>query len=371
MCMLGYRKKTMGFIVSLLFMAAAAAALFVVGGRLKKADKKLLEESKNDEYGRVRRPSYLPLILRSVGGVVAVVTVLLVGFTSFYTQDPGEAVVVKSFTGKIVNSTPDAGMHVKAPWDSTVTFNIRNQPIAMYSNAGGEGADGAALSVPLKGGANASVSITIAYSINSASVESIYNQFKDQQGLKDTALKPQLRNIVRNETAKLAPLEVKEKRAQLGTNILTALAAEWAKYGVVVDQVNLGDITLDQATEQAISKVITAQQEVEQARANLSKAKITAEVTKTEAKAQADSDQIMRCGAQTTEVEVTDPVTGKKDTEMQVTPIAMDKCQNRLNEQVLTNKYIDALKEIASKQGNVIITDGKTVPMVQVPQAAK
>ena len=108
--------------------------------------------------------------------------------------------------------------------------------------------------------------------------------------------------------------------------------------------------------------------EVEQAKATLESTRIKAEITKTDAKAQADADQIQRCGATTSEVIATDPVTGKETKTMQVTPVPMDQCQNRLNEQVLTNKYIEALKEIADKQGNVIITDGKTVPIGSLPQ---
>lgn len=354
----GVRKLIeMGFIIFLIVLVAIAVGLIIGGKRFQK--------KAGDDY------PLAPKVVQWVGYLVGVIAIAIIGLSSFYTQDPGEAVVVKSFTGSIVTSTADAGMHLKAPWDSTESFDVRNQRLEMFSNAGGEGADGAALNVPLKGGANASVSITVIYSINPGSVEQIYTDFQNQEGLRNNALKAKMRDIVRNETAKLEPLQVKENRAVLGTSIFESLSKAWERYGIVVDQVNLGDISLDASTEEAIAKVINAQQEVEQARANLAKAKITAEVTKTEAKAQADADQIMRCGAQTVEVKVTDPVTGKETTEMQVTPIPMDQCQNRLNEQVLTNKYIDALKEIASKQGNVIITDGKTVPMVSVPTQAK
>jgi regulator of protease activity HflC (stomatin/prohibitin superfamily) len=346
----------MGFIVVFILLAIVTIGLIVFGRIAKK---------------KYPRDQYIwPTVVTWVGYSLTLLGAIVFGLNSFYTQDPGQAVIVKSFTGSIVTSTEEAGAHGKAPWDSTETFNIRNQRLEMFSNAGGEGADGAALNVPLKGGANATVSITVTYSINPSSVQDIYRDFQDQEGLRNNALKAKMRDVVRNETAKLAPLQIKENRAALGTSILESLTLVWDKYGITVDQVNLGDISLDASTEEAIAKVINAQQEVEQARANLEKAKITANVTKTEAKAQADADQIMRCGASTETIEVTDETTGKVTTEVQVTPIPMDKCQNRLNEQVLTNKYIDALKEIASKPGNVIITDGKTVPMVNVPTAA-
>jgi len=341
----------MGAIVFPTILTVIAAAAIVVGIRMRKADK----------------ASLTPKILMGVGGLIAAVAVVITALGTFYTQDPGEAVVVKSFTGEVVGSTPDAGLHTKAPWHSTVEFNIRNQKIEMYSNDGGVGADGSALNVPLQKGANATVSITVTYSINASKVEDIYNEFKDQDGLKNNALNPQLRSVVRNETAKLAPLQIKEGREALGTAILGDLTTAWTKYGIVVEQVSLGDITLDKNTEEAISKVITAQQGVEEARANLEKARITAEATKVDASAQADADQIIRCGAKTQEV--VEKVNGVDTKITKAIPLTGSKCQNRLNEQVLTSKYIDALKEIAGKQGNVIITDGKSVPMVQVPPA--
>ncbi len=343
----------MGTIVFLAVLAIASVSAIVVGFRMRKTDKQGLT----------------PKIILGAGGVVAGAAMLIAGLGAFYTQDPGEAVVVKSFTGEVVGSTPDAGMHAKAPWNSTVEFNVRNQKIEMFSNNGGAGEDGAALNVPLQKGANATVSITVTYSINPAKVEDIYTEFKDQQGLKDTALNPQLRSIVRNQTAKLTPLQVKEGREALGSVILADLTTAWTKYGIVVEQVSLGDITLDKNTEEAISKVITAQQGAEEARANLDKARITAEATRVDAAAQADADQIIRCGARTEKVE--EVINGVKTQVIKAIPLTGGACQNRLNEQVLTSKYIDALKEIANKPGNVIITDGKSVPMVNVPQAAK
>lgn len=284
------------------------------------------------------------------------IALILTGMFSFYTQDPGEATVVRSVTGSIAGSTSQAGMHLKAPWNSTEVFDIRNQRIEMFSNDGGQGADGAALDAPLKGGANASVSITVVYSIRPDSVQEIYTDFRTQEGLRENALKSKLRDIVRNETAKLEPLQVKENRAALGGAILESLEAQWDKYGIVIDQVNLGDIKLDASTEEAISRVINAQQGVEQARADLERAAIAAEITKTEAQATADQDQIIRCGA-TSKEEVRE-IDGKETKVTIVTPRSNEDCENRLNEQVLTTKYIEALRDIADGGNLIVVPEG-------------
>lgn len=54
-----------------------------------------------------------------------------------------------------------------------------------------------------------------------------------------------LRDIVRKASAEYAPLAIKQERASLGPDIRLALEESWGKYGVTLNQVNLGDIQLE------------------------------------------------------------------------------------------------------------------------------
>jgi regulator of protease activity HflC (stomatin/prohibitin superfamily) len=298
-------------------------------------------------------------------GLLAIV-VVWTALGSFYNQGEGVAVVKVSFTGQVVGVTTSAGLHSQAPWDGVVEYNIRNQAIEMFNNDGGLAKDGASISAPLSGGANATVSVTVLYSIKPDSVESVYKAFGSQDALLDSALKPGLRNIVREASANYEPLAIKQERAALGVDVQKALVAAWEKYGVVVEQVNLGDISLDASTEEAISRVIQAQQQVEESRANLEKAQIVAETTKTEAQAAADADQIIRCGAS---VDIEIKMVNGKETEVKVIkPKSIKECENRLNEQVLTTKWYDTLLRIG-ENGNtiVIIPEDGTAPIINLP----
>ena len=300
----------------------------------------------------------------------AVALAITVAFGSLYTQGEGVSTVQVGFGGNVVTTTTDAGLKVKAPWNSTQEFNIRNQTIEMYSNDDGDGKDGVAIAAPLEGGANATVSITITYSIDRTKVESIYKEFGSQEALSDSILKPTLRDITRKASAEYAPIAIKQERAALGSDIQQALEESWSPYGVTINQVNLGDISLDTNTEEAISQVITAQQKVEQSRAELEQAQITAEKTKTEAQAAADADQIIRCGATTTAE--TKMVNGKETQVKVVTPKTNEECEDRLNEQVLTTKYYDTLRELGSK-GNmvVVIPPEGNAPIINLPTTEK
>ena len=47
----------------------------------------------------------------------------------FYTQDPGQASVLVSFSGVVEGISYDAGLHTKAPWTSRVEYDIRNNTL--------------------------------------------------------------------------------------------------------------------------------------------------------------------------------------------------------------------------------------------------
>lgn len=355
-------------VISIILLAMAIAGIVIV--RKHPDSPRTTGNDRNERYD----PDdswYGPKVWRRIGGGVAAgslgIIAIMAIFGSFYNQGEGVAVVKVAFTGQVVGVTTNAGLQFKAPWDGTVEYNIRNQSIEMFHNDGGIAKDGASISAPLSGGANATVSITVLYSIKPNSVEGVYKAFGTQDALLDSALKPGLRNIVREASANYEPLAIKQERAALGVDIQEALTSAWEKYGVIVEQVNLGDISLDASTEEAISKVIQAQQEVEQSRANLERAQIVAETTKTEAQAAADADQIIRCGATVT---TENKLVNGKDTEVRVIkPKSISECENRLNEQVLTTKWYDTLTKIGEK-GNtiVIIPEDGTAPIINLPK---
>lgn len=337
--------------------------LFVLVGLVSLVlSRKTFKTAYDDEY----KPTWL-IIVAGVMFLFAFVTLL---FGSAYKQDPGEAVVIKGSGGDIVKIDTTAGWGFTAPWNSMSTFNIRNQRIEMFSNSGGEGNDGAAITAPTENGSNATVSITVRYSILPESVGEIYRTHRSQDNLLDNVLKPGLRDEVRQVTADYSAFDIKQARGEMSAAILEALEERYAEDGVEVDAVDLGDIQLDQATEEALQRVNARQAEVEEAEAALSRARVQAETTKTEAQAQADADQILRCGATTTVVQ--EEVNGEMQDVVKVTPKTGTDCENRLNEQVLINNYIDALESLG-EHGNVVVVPndlGGGIINVPAPQPA-
>jgi regulator of protease activity HflC (stomatin/prohibitin superfamily) len=301
-----------------------------------------------DYHGAKKPLTSLRLIAAPVLFVGALFTVL----GGLYSQDPGEVVVVKGPGGNIVRTDDSAGWGFTVPWNSRIGFNIRNQRIEMTTDEGGNGADGPHIPSPLKNGSNADVSAVVVYSIQPSGVEDIYREQKGQDQLVENVLKPDIWTAVRDVTAEYEPFAVKQRRAEITTEVLEILTDKWEKIGVTVNDVNIGAVVLDQGTEEALTALNERQVQAEAARADLERAQIDAQTTKTEAQAQADADQIIRCGASIkTE---TQEVAGQETEVVVVSPKVGAACENRLNEQVLISKYIDALRAIG-EQGNMIV----------------
>lgn len=301
--------------------------------------------------------------LRPYAAIPFLLATVTLGLASTYTQDPGEAVVLKSFSGK-VSETVDtsSGLGWKAPWDKVIKFETRNQRIEMFTNEGGSGADGAAINAPTGNGSPAAVSITVRYSLIPSEVANLYKTYRGNTQLKDTALKPGIRTQTRIATAKYDPFVIKQRRAELAQDIRERLEVEWDGLGVIIDEIDLGDLTLDPKTEDAIIRINENQAKVEQARAALLEAQVQAETTKTEAQAQADADQIVRCGATTRQE--TREVAGIEQQVTIVVPKEGDACENRINEQVLLRNLIEVYEKLAGS-GQLIIKDGDT--LLQLP----
>src|SRR3712207_4266928 len=84
-----------------------------------------------------RRPNRIAAF---AGAALAVVGVIFLASASLYTQDAGEAKVLKDITGNIVGQNNSTGLQTKAPWVETVTFNIRNQQV-VFAGKNGEQSD--------------------------------------------------------------------------------------------------------------------------------------------------------------------------------------------------------------------------------------
>ncbi|MBI4033732.1 hypothetical protein HY379_01910 [Candidatus Saccharibacteria bacterium] len=291
-------------------------------------------------------------------GAVATLGLVGVALSTTYFQDPGESKVIRGFGRGISRIDDKPGLGFKAPWQTIATFNVRNQRIEMFGGSESRnptvGSDGAAIVAPVQGSANVTISVTVVYSIKEDKVGDVYTNYGNQANLLDTALRPNIRDVVRTESARFEPFLIKERRAELEVAVREKLKALWDPIGVRLETINWGDFRLDDATEKSLAAVNQAKANAERERNNLLKAEFEAEQTRVIAKGDSDSDQIIRCGAKT--IEIVEVIAGKETKVTKVIPLPQSLCQNRLNAQVLTARWLNTLEKIGAKGNLIVVT---------------
>ena len=280
----------------------------------------------------------------------------LVASASYYRLDAGEAAVTKTFGTVGDEAISATGIHLKAPWQDLIRFDIRNQTIALDEGGG-------RISTVTSDNATVAYDVTIRYSLNPGKLS------------RDRAAVPRpgvvhlpcgaARCLV-GDPRRADDLHGRDgppvTRRQLALRITEGLEKRLGEVGVTVEQVDPRAITLDQSVQANYDKVQSSLANAEAAKADLQTALAKAEITKTEAQATSDADQIIRCGA--TSTQVNEVINGKDVKAVKVVPVPSEKCQNRLNEQVLMSKYIDMLKEHGD---SLIVVPQGTSNLLQLP----
>lgn len=276
----------------------------------------------------------------AAAGLFALGTAVFAALSSFYVQDVGTAVVVKNITGTIAGSSIESGPHAKAPWQSIIEFDIRNQQVIFAGatavegtsdNAGGQ-ADGPQITVQDADGVSSNIDIALRYSINADAVIDIYTQFKDGENFKSKFIEQDIRSVVRQVPNNFKTLDLITKRADVENGIRSALETRWAKDGVSVDSISLQEIRPPQAVVEAYSSAQTAQVKVQQAQNELEATKVQSQQQVVQAKAAAEANAAL---------------------EKSLTP------------QVLKQHALDTMALLAAK-GNLVITDAQGSTLLNV-----
>ncbi|MEP7331440.1 MAG: prohibitin family protein [Terracoccus sp.] len=298
--------------------------------------------------------------LHRYAAVPFALAVIVLASSCFYRLDAGEAAVSKTFGTVGDNAISATGIHLKAPWQDLIVFDIRNQTISLA-----EGESSGRVSTVTSDNATVVYDVTIRYSLNPTMLPEIIRQYPDQESFISRAVLPGVSSVTRDAPTTLTAATVRQSRTDLAQRITTGLETRLGDVGVTVEQVDPKAITLDQTVQANYDKVQSSLANAEAAKADLQTALADAEITKTEAQATSDADQIIRCGATSTSKE--ELINGKKVTAVKVVPVPSEKCQNRLNEQVLMSKYIDMLKE---HTGSLIVVPQGTANLLQLPSTA-
>lgn len=271
-----------------------------------------------------------------IGIIGTVVGIGLIFASCVYTQDVGEALVLKNADGTIAREDTTAGLDMKAPWQDTISFDIKGQQ-ALYKldgkpTAPNEKVDGPEITVTTSDKVPSNVDIAVRYSIRPDRVSEIYTTYKTEENLEQRLISQDIKSVIRDAAGSFTVDTLMADRTGYAKKIDDLLKSKWDKEGIIVDSVALQAIRPPQSILDRINASQVAQQGLVQAQANTKVKEEEARQKVIEAKGIADANNVLN---------------------------------GSLTENILKDKYIAALQNAKSL---VVVPNGST-PMVGIPDA--
>lgn len=269
-----------------------------------------------------------------IAGICIIFFFVFAGFACIYTQDTGEVCVIRNLGGSLAGSSSEAGFHVKAPWQDVITYDVRNNLINFYGDTDykvdGGSYDGKQVSINDKSGASANVDIQVNYSLNPDSALNLYSEYGTQESFVEKYISNDVRAVTREVSGKFDTVTMLTDRSQFTKAVQDALTKKWSKIGLTVEQVSVQDVRYPESITDSYSQAQAAEVAKQKAQNEQETAKVQAETKKIEAQGEADANAVLA---------------------------------QSLNDQVLQQHYIDALKDVG-KEGNLVVVPNGSTPMI-------
>lgn len=238
-------------------------------------------------YDDIKLPFYVKLIL-----VIFLLGIL--GIFCVYGQDVGEVCILRNWGGQLAGTTEEAGFHLKAPWQSIIRYDIRNNIVNLYRDSEYEydngTATGAEVTVYDKSGAQANVDVQVIYSLEANAAIDLYTDYQKQENFVQIVAVNNVRDAARNCSGKFTTLQLLNGREEYAKAIFDKLSPEWEAIGLHITEVNVQDIRYSdeivKAYNDAQKTEISKQNAVNEQEAE--KVKIETEVLKAEGEAKAN-----------------------------------------------------------------------------------
>lgn len=283
----------------------------------------------NDEYPNSRftyKVAIVPLLM-------IVIPVLLM---CLYSQDAGEVIVLRSIGGELVGYTEEAGFHMKAPWQSTISYDVRNNLINLYRDTeysyDGGAAQGSCVTVNDKGGASADIDLQVVYSLDGDSALKLYEDYGTQSKFTSDVILNDVRAVAREVAGQYDTITLLTNRGEFTKGLREALMQRWDDMGLNVEQVSIQDVRYPDSIKDKYAEAQAAEVAKAKALNDQETAKVSAETKKIEAQGEADANRVLT---------------------------------ESLTPEVIQQHYIDTLREIG-KSGNLVVVPEGSTPMVNV-----
>lgn len=202
-------------------------------------------------------------------GLIVLATII----SSFQTIKSGE-VGLKVRFGKIVNTQLNEGFNLKIPYiEDIVVVNIKVQKIELKTESSSKDLQ------------TIETNIAVNYRIESDKASSLYRTVGNNY--ESTVLDPAIKESIKSTIAKYTAAEVITERSDVSLKCMEELQAKVQKYGIVIDNFNITNLSFSPEYTKAIEEKQVAEQK-------LSKAKLEAEAKLVEAEATKKANDLMK-----------------------------------------------------------------------------
>lgn len=218
-----------------------------------------------------------------VGGILLALVLIvgLVGAVMCLERVPaGYVGVVYNMNGGVDGEILGQGWHLVAPTKKVTTYSIGLEQSYLTSEDKGDSPNDESFNVPTSDGKTVKVNLEFSYRFDEERVAKTFVTFKGKSGesVKDTFIKPKIVAWTQEVTANYPVTDLfGDQRTAINAELDRYLKEKFDQYGILIDTVNFTNIEVDQETQEAIQRKVTAQQELELANIEARTAKVQAE----------------------------------------------------------------------------------------------
>ncbi len=198
-------------------------------------------------------------------GAIILIGIIIVLFPVVVIRAGDRGVVFNNLSG-LENRILDEGIHVRIPLVENVTHvSVRVQKTEVHAEAASKDLQ------------TVNTDIVVNWHMDASRVNRIYQEIGNEEAVQDRILTPAVSEVVKAATAKNTASDVLAKRAELKLSIDKALSDRLKKYSILLDDVSIVNVNFTPEFNRAIEDKQIAQQQAEQARFLVEKARKEAE----------------------------------------------------------------------------------------------
>ena len=280
-------------VIAFIILIAAA----VLAGRVSRVKPRSFGYGQASESDQQRVAKSIRGLSFAIGAGGVAVAAIVAATSCVYSLDVGEVAVVRNLGGSVSGSQSEAGFHAKAPWQSAVKYDTRNNLINFYGDADYETTGGSEVgkqvSINDKSGAGANIDIQVNYSLRPDAAVSLYRDYGSQENFVSKYISNDLRSVTREIAGKYDTITMLTDRGSFTRGVQKALSQKWKGMGLTVEQVSVQDVRYGEAITKKYTEAQAAEIDKQKALNEQQVAKTEAETKKIKAQGEADANAVL------------------------------------------------------------------------------